>query len=306
MINKKEIFFKSKRSFKLLLYFFVAYFFTKILFINHHENYLETFNIKNNRINGFLDELYINDSFRKNKINNPLISCFPSNKNIYWKNQTDLEIEKLKEEIRNNKLSEISFENKNDFYKRKYPKISIIITIYNQGYYLKSLYAHIQNQELKDIEIIFIDDVSTDNSSFIIKELMEKDRRIIYLKNDINRLQFYSINYGVLNSKGEYILSSDADDFHFNNILIKAYETAKIYNLDILQFYMLSGMSLWEAVKYKGGIICGNKNIRNIYYYGITRNLILWIKSYILKIIIFILMMFLFLELLDLQIHMAF
>ena len=191
MINKKEIFFKSKRSFKLLLYFFVAYFFTKILFINHHENYLETFNIKNNRINGFLDELYINDSFRKNKINNPLISCFPSNKNIYWKNQTDLEIEKLKEEIRNNKLSEISFENKNDFYKRKYPKISIIITIYNQGYYLKSLYAHIQNQELKDIEIIFIDDVSTDNSSFIIKELMEKDRRIIYLKNDINRLQFY-------------------------------------------------------------------------------------------------------------------
>lgn len=58
-----------------------------------------------------------------------------------------------------------------------------------------------------------------------------------------------------MNSKGEYILSVEADDFHFNNILIKAYETAKTYNLDILQFYMISGMSLWETVKYKSGII---------------------------------------------------
>ena len=102
---------------------------------------------------------------------------------------------------------------------------------------------------------------------------MEKDKRIIYLKNDINRHQFYSINYGVLNSKGEYILSVDADDFHFNNILLKAYETAKTYDLDILQFYMFSGMSLWESVKYKSGIICNNEKIRNIFYYGISRNL---------------------------------
>ena len=268
-----KLFFIYKTYFKLLLNFLVVYFCFKKIIIIHQGNSLETFNTKSIRMNDFSNELFINDFFKKNKTNNPLISCFPTNKNIYWKNQTDLEIEKLKEEIKNNKPLEISFENKQDFYKRKYPKISIIITIYNQGNYIQSLYAHIQNQELKDIEIIFIDDFSSDNSSFVIKELMEKDRRIIYLKNDINRLQFYSINYGVLNSKGEYILSSDADDFHFNNILIKAYETAKTYNLDILQFYMLSGMSLWEAVKYKGGIICDNKNIRNIYYYGISRNL---------------------------------
>ena len=84
-----------------------------------------------------------------------------------------------------------------------------------------------------------MDDASTDNSSSIIRELMEKDKRIIYLKNNINRKQYYSINYGVLNSNGEYILSVDPDDFIINNILIKAYETAKLYNLDILQFYML-------------------------------------------------------------------
>lgn len=113
-----------------------------------------------------------------------------------------------------------------DFYKREHPKISMIITIYNKDYYIKKLYAHIQNQELKDIEIIFVDYVSTGNSSFIIKGLMEKVKGITYLNNDINMHKFYPINYGVLNSKGEYILSFDANDSHFNNILIKTYKTA--------------------------------------------------------------------------------
>ena len=269
------MFFATKNNLKLLLLlvFLIFNFFSKKIFIYRHEKLLETFNITDSRINDISDETYLNESFENGRKNNSLITCFSSNKKIYWKNETDLEIEKLKEEIINNRKVNISFENVEDFYKREHPKISIIITIYNQAYYIKSLYAHIQNQELKDIEIIFVDDVSTDNSFLIIKELMEKDKRIIYLKNDINRHQFYSINYGVLNSKGEYILSVDADDFHFNNILIKAYETAKTYNLDILQFYMISGMSLWETVKYKSGIICNNQNIRNIYYYGITRNL---------------------------------
>ena len=269
------MFFATKNNLKLLLLlvFLIFNFFSKKIFIYRHEKLLETFNITDSRINDISDETYLNESFENGRKNNSLITCFSSNKKIYWKNETDLEIEKLKEEIINNRKVNISFENVEDFYKREHPKISIIITIYNQAYYIKSLYAHIQNQELKDIEIIFVDDVSTDNSFLIIKELMEKDKRIIYLKNDINRHQFYSINYGVLNSKGEYIHSVDADDFHFNNILIKAYETAKTYNLDILQFYMISGMSLWETVKYKSGIICNNQNIRNIYYYGITRNL---------------------------------
>ena len=106
------------------------------------------------------------------------------------------------------------------------------------------IYASIHQQELKDIEIIFIDDASTDNSSFVIKDLMKLDKRISYIKNNINKKQFYSINLGVLYSNGEYILSIDPDDLLLNNILIKVYKTSKYYNLDILQFYMLSGMNL--------------------------------------------------------------
>ena len=224
-----------------------------------------------------LDERNMDELINNNKINDHKFkynaSCFPTQSKLYWKNQTFLEIEKVRKEIYERKSLNISFENKKYFYKRKNPKITLIITVYNQNPFLKMVYAYIQKQELKDIEIIFVDDASTDNSSSTIMKLMKYDKRIVYIKNPSNKKQYYSINIGVLFSKGEYILSIDPDDLLINNILIKAYETAKFYNLDILQFYMFLGMSLWTAVKYKSGIMCSNKNLRNIFYHGLTRNL---------------------------------
>ena len=101
---------------------------------------------------------------------------------------------------------------------------------------------------------------------------MENDKRIIYLKNEVNKRQYYSIAIGILNSKGEYVLSIDPDDYLLNNILIKAYETAKYYDLDIVQYYIFLNNDIWQN-KYKSGIICGNRNIRNMFYYGQSRNL---------------------------------
>ena len=101
---------------------------------------------------------------------------------------------------------------------------------------------------------------------------MKEDKRIVYLKNEINKRQYYSIAIGILNSKGEYVLSIDPDDYLLNNILIKAYETAKYYDLDIVQYYIFLNNDIWQN-KYKSGIICGNRNIRNMFYYGQSRNL---------------------------------
>ena len=53
------------------------------------------------------------------------------------------------------------------------------MTIYNQENFVKYIYSSIQNQQLKDIEIIVVDDHSTDNSSKIINKFKEKDKRII-------------------------------------------------------------------------------------------------------------------------------
>ena len=246
----------SFNKYKLFSFFFIFLFSTSNYFIN------ETFYPNNESqiisLNNYSQKLVLNESTEKSKISdnnlNPNKRCFQTDNKIYWKNQIDLELEKSKKEIENSNLLKISFDNKEDFFKRENPKISLIITT------------------LKDIEIIYVDDDSTDNSSSIIKELMKEDKRIVYLKNKINKRQFYSIARGILYSKGEYILSIDADDFLLNNILIKAYETAKYYDLDIVQFYMILEMNIW-SIKYKGGIICGNENLRNLFYYGTSRNL---------------------------------
>ena len=79
-----------------------------------------------------------------------------------------------------------------------------MITLYNQAKYLELFYTSIQVPESKNIEIIFVDDASNDNTSSIINKLMEKDKRIIYLKNNINKRTFYSRNIGILETKGEY------------------------------------------------------------------------------------------------------
>lgn len=71
--------------------------------------------------------------------------------------------------------------------KKKYPlvknsKISAIIPIYNGGKYLHYSLRSIQNQKMKDIEIIIIDDCSTDNSLTIIEKYMKEDERIRLIK----------------------------------------------------------------------------------------------------------------------------
>ena len=64
------------------------------------------------------------------------------------------------------------------FYRAEEPKISIVFPMYNaEGYIENGIYA-IENQDLKDIEIIIIDDKSKDNSVEIVKQLMKKDPRI--------------------------------------------------------------------------------------------------------------------------------
>ena len=200
-----------------------------------------------------------------------------TNKKLYWKDQTSLEEIKVKAEIRQLLEPKLSFENASDFIKRENPKVSVIITLHNQEKYIKTIYSCIQKQEMKDLEIIFVDDASNDNSTNTIKELMDKDKRIVYLKNEENKRAFYSRNRGVLAATGEYLIVIDPDDLLLNNILLKAYETAKMYNLDIVHFYMMIGYRespyIWRKLKYVSGFLTNNSQIRGIFYNSIGRNL---------------------------------
>ena len=195
---------------------------------------------------------------------------------IFYKREKKLKLKELRKDIKNSKYLKNKFIYNKVPPKQRKPKISIIITVYNQENYLKYAYFCIQEQKMKDLEIIFVDDASTDTSSKIIHSLMKNDKRIIYIKNKINKGAFYSRNEGILLSKGKYILIHDPDDLLLNNILKKVYELAEYYSLDILQFYVLRGSydknKLWKNNKYKSGILY-SEEVKNVFFFSVSRTL---------------------------------
>ena len=118
----------------------------------------------------------------------------------------------------------------------KNPKISVIMPIYNGKNYLKYSLRSIQNQKMKDIEIILIDDCSTDNSLITIKEFIKDDPRIRLIKNRKNRKILYSKSIAALNCKGKYIIQLDQDDMFIRDDLFDIlYLEAEKYDLDLVQ-----------------------------------------------------------------------
>ena len=116
------------------------------------------------------------------------------------------------------------------------PKVTIVIPVYNEEKYLKNVLKSIQYQSLKDIEILFIDDKSTDKSVKRIKEYQKIDPRINLIRNKKNRGILYNRIYGGLQSKGEYVAFIDADDIYANPEILKmSYEACIKHNLDILE-----------------------------------------------------------------------
>ena len=92
------------------------------------------------------------------------------------------------------------------------PKISIYLPIYNKETFLERSIRSVQKQTLKEIEIIAVNDYSTDNSYNILKSLSLSDKRIKIVNNTENKGLLYSRSMGVINSKGEYIMDLDPDD----------------------------------------------------------------------------------------------
>ena len=151
----------------------------------------------------------------------------------YKKNFTGEDIIKYTKECQKNPLTG---ENAQNFKFSENPKISIIVPFYNSINNLNILHKSIQDQSMQDIEIIYIDDCSTDKSDELIQNLQKKDQRIILLKNKERKGAFYSRNKGAIFARGEYLQYVDSADLLVGNILEKAYINAKINNIDIIQY----------------------------------------------------------------------
>lgn len=101
----------------------------------------------------------------------------------------------------------------------KNPEVTILMTVYNAGQYLKQSITSIINQSYQDFEFLIIDDRSTDNSIQMVKSF--KDDRIRLHCNDINLGQTKSLNVGMHLARGRYIARMDADDFAYPSWLEK-------------------------------------------------------------------------------------
>ena len=97
-----------------------------------------------------------------------------------------------------------------------YIKISCVIPIYNSEYTIKQAVRSIQNQNMKELEIILVNDFSNDNTSKILEKLSKEDSRIKIINNKKNMGTLYTRCVGSLLAQGDYILPLDSDEMILN------------------------------------------------------------------------------------------
>ena len=119
--------------------------------------------------------------------------------------------------------------------KEKNPMISIIIPIYNTALYLKECLDSIILQSFSDIEIICVNDGSSDGSDEILKIYQERDNRIHIINQDNQGLSI-ARNNGVRYATGKYLLFVDSDEWIENNALSVLYEKMELQQLEVCCF----------------------------------------------------------------------
>ena len=115
------------------------------------------------------------------------------------------------------------------------PKISVIIPVYNVEPYLRRCMDSVCNQTLEDIEIICINDSSTDNSLAILREYEQKDKRIKVIDLEQNSGAAVARNKGLDVATGEYLGFVDPDDEIVLNYYEELYKKAKEEDADIVK-----------------------------------------------------------------------
>lgn len=115
-------------------------------------------------------------------------------------------------------------------------KVSVIVPVYNAGKYLKEMANSLLSQTCKEMEFIFVDDCSTDNSLEILSELEKADEeRIIIIKLDKNQGPGAARNIGIRYASGEYIGFADSDDLVKSNMYECMYEKAIENDYEIVE-----------------------------------------------------------------------
>lgn len=170
-----------------------------------------------------------------------------------------------------------------DILKRKNNElISVIIPVYNVEPYVKRCIDTVLNQTYKNIEIIIVDDGSTDNSGKICDEYKNKDNRVIVIHKENGGLSD-ARNTGIENCKGKYIVFVDSDDYIETTMVEKLYNDIKSSNADIsiCGIYVSENDTIKEKVTPKKSFsISGNTKYDYIYNEYSLQTIVAWNKLY--------------------------
>lgn len=129
------------------------------------------------------------------------------------------------------------------------PKVSVIVPVYNVEDYLVDALDSLVNQSLTDIEILMIDDGSTDNSRYIIERYaLDYDNFHAFHKE--NEGLSVTRNYGLKYAKGDYIFFIDSDDYLLHDALEKLYNCAVEYDSDVVtsNFFRYNDTKSWQHI----------------------------------------------------------
>ncbi|MDD3468619.1 MAG: glycosyltransferase [Thermoguttaceae bacterium] len=125
------------------------------------------------------------------------------------------------------------------------PKVSVIVPVYNAEKYLRQCLDSVLGQTLEEIEVIVVDDGSTDSSPQIIAEYVAKDSRMVSFRQE-NQGVNAARNFGIAHIHGQYFTFIDADDWIDLGTYEAMYNLAIQQNLDLVQFAEPSGQELHE------------------------------------------------------------
>jgi glycosyltransferase involved in cell wall biosynthesis len=176
-------------------------------------------------------------------------------------------------------------------------KVSIVVTAYNIEKYIEECLNSILEQSLSEIEVICVNDASTDKTGDVLNQFAENDCRIKVVHNKENLGQASSRNIGCRMAQGEYLYIVDGDDYLKPKALDIMYKCSKDNNLDLLTFetesfadepafedtakrnetlyhreYDYNG--IWTGAKLLGELAYNGDTLGNLYMVFVRRSLI--------------------------------
>ena len=162
---------------------------------------------------------------KKNEIN---LDFIYDDRNTSFKKAYNFLIKCLEHKLIHNITKNISVEN---------PEVTAVIPVYNSKNYINRCIKSIQNQNMSNIEIILVNDFSTDDTLNYTLSLQEEDPRIKIINNKKNMGILYSRSVGALSAKGKYIFPIDNDDMFLGEELFSSITyIADKGNFDIVEF----------------------------------------------------------------------